>query len=233
LTANVIIEGKAPAIYRKIFVLDQFNNIYEKENALRILLTIPVTPTLIYPPNNSSNQLQNLTILWDSNTSAASFRIQVCIDSLFNSLFFDTVVANTPYQFRLNFLQLGTKYYWRVNATNIKGTSPWSIIWNFRIRTTSIEQFSNEIPKAFILHNNYPNPFNPITNIRFQTPKSSFVYIEIYDINGRRCDILINQKLQAGSFQVQWNASKFASGIYFIKMQTEDFSAVKKIALVK
>lgn len=235
LTAMVYIDGKAVTIPRGIYVLDRFSNVYNRDSALRILLTSPVVPTLILPPNFATNQNQDVILLWDSNAYATTFRVQVTTDSLFNntSFFFDTVVANTPLHIRPNFLELGTKYYWRVNATNPLGTSSWSTIWSFQIRTSGINQISSEIPSEYKLLNNYPNPFNPVTKIRFQTPKTGIVEINIFDITGKKIKGLLKQTVQAGLYEIAFEASGLPSGIYFVQMQSEGFSAVNKIALVK
>jgi hypothetical protein len=233
ITGSVNIGGKAVTIPRGIYVLDKFANPYTKDSALRILLTIPLTPTLILPPDNAVNQLQNVTLLWDSNTNATSFRVQLSTDYSFATTVFDSSVANTPLQMRPDFLALGTKYYWRVNATNILGTSIWSTIRNFTIRTTNINQISSEIPGSFRLLNNYPNPFNPVTKIRFQIPKASYVEIKIYDITGKNIANLVNQTMREGSYETTFDASAFSSGIFFVKMQTENYIGVNKIALIK
>ncbi len=91
----------------------------------------------------------------------------------------------------------------------------------------------NTLPKEYSLSQNYPNPFNPTTNIKFALPKESSVRLAIYDITGREIQVLTNGKLNAGEYEFQWNASQFASGIYFYKISADNFSLVKKMALVK
>lgn len=235
ITGTVYIDGKAVTVTRGIYVLDVFNNSYTKLDALRILLTLPVVPAPILPPNYSENQLQDATLLWDSNAYATTFRVQVNTDSLFVStvFFYDTVVANTPLHISPNFLELGQKYYWRVNATNSLGTSAWSAVFSFRVRTTGINQISSEIPSSYKLLNNYPNPFNPVTKIRFAAPKTGNVILNIYDITGRKISELLNRTVKAGTYEMLFDASDFPSGIYLVQMISEGYSAVNKIVLVK
>lgn len=234
LTATVHINGKAVTIPRAIYVLDRFSNVYSKDSALKVLLSLPVVPTLLLPPNNSTNQFQNTTLLWDSNAYASCFRVQVSSDSIFSSpVLFDSTVANTPLQMCPNFLQLGTKYFWRVNATNQLGTSGWSVIYNFTVRETGITPISSEIPNSYKLLNNYPNPFNPVTKIRFQIPASKFVEIKIYDLTGKLISTLVKQVLNAGKYDTAFDASGLPSGIYIVKMQSENFTGIQKIAFVK
>jgi len=89
------------------------------------------------------------------------------------------------------------------------------------------------IPKTFELNQNYPNPFNPETKIKFALPKEGFVKLSIYDASGREIENLVNQKMNAGTFEVTWNGANLSSGIYFYTMKTEGFSETKKMILVK
>ncbi len=235
ITGSINIGGKAVTIPRGIYVLDKFANPYTKDSALNVLLSIPVIPTLILPPNNATNQLQNVTLLWDSNAYASFFRVQLSTDSTFSMLYFDSTVANTPLQMRPDFLLLGTKYYWRVNATNILGTSGWSEIRNFTIRPIGIKQISSEIPSINKLYNNYPNPFNPNTNIRYQITNKLLqqVTLKVFDILGKEVATLVNEKQSSGIYEVRFDAYNLPSGIYFYKIQVGDFSQVKKMLLIK
>ncbi|MCX6165153.1 MAG: T9SS type A sorting domain-containing protein, partial [Ignavibacteriae bacterium] len=79
----------------------------------------------------------------------------------------------------------------------------------------------------------YPNPFNPVTKIKFDLPKISDVIVKIYDVTGREIAKLINSKLQAGKYELTWNASQFSSGLYFIRIETNTFSDTKKMVLIK
>ena len=105
------------------------------------------------------------------------------------------------------------------------------------LRTTNggvyINQISGEIPERFSLYQNYPNPFNPTTNIKFDIPKSSFVKLIVYNLLGREIKTLVNEKLNAGRYEVDWNASGYPSGVYFYKLKTNEFSDVKKMIFIK
>jgi len=96
-----------------------------------------------------------------------------------------------------------------------------------------INKTLNNIPKEYSLFQNYPNPFNPSTSIKFDIPNLSYVKLLIYDITGREIAVLVNTELQPGSYDYKWNASQFASGIYFYKIKAGDFSQVKRMILIK
>ncbi len=89
------------------------------------------------------------------------------------------------------------------------------------------------IPDTFLLEDNYPNPFNPETSIRFGLPESAAVRIEVFDVIGRRVAVLVNDELAAGYHQVRFDASKLASGLYVYRMTAGGLNLVKKMVLMK
>ncbi|HMQ99310.1 MAG TPA: T9SS type A sorting domain-containing protein [Ignavibacteria bacterium] len=95
-----------------------------------------------------------------------------------------------------------------------------------------IKKISTEIPENFRLYQNYPNPFNPVTNIKYEIPKDVNVSIKIYDILGREV-FCINEYKLAGSYEVQFDGSNFASGMYFYKLESDGFTDTKKMVLLK
>jgi hypothetical protein len=98
---------------------------------------------------------------------------------------------------------------------------------------TGINPASNEIPDAYALSQNYPNPFNPATKINFSIPKDGFVSLKVFDMLGREVATLVNGKISTGSYSVDFDGSRFSSGTYFYRLESEGFSDVKKMILVK
>jgi len=93
---------------------------------------------------------------------------------------------------------------------------------------------SHSIPSEFTLSQNYPNPFNPKTTIVYQISKSSNVELNIYNLLGQKVSTLVSKKHPAGSFKVEWDASGFASGLYFYRLETDKrFVQSKKLILLK
>lgn len=119
------------------------------------------------------------------------------------------------------------------NATADQGTlRAWCLVLTYQT-LTGITQ-TVEIPNTFSLKQNYPNPFNPVTNIKFGIPKTSAVTLKIYDVVGREVAVLVNNELkQPGMYNIDFNASNLASGIYFYRIVAGDFSEVKKMMLIK
>lgn len=91
----------------------------------------------------------------------------------------------------------------------------------------------NQIPEGFMLAQNYPNPFNPSTTIQFSIPKSLHVKLSVYDVLGKVVSTLVNEEKAAGTYTVEFDASKLSSGIYFYKLETANFSSTKKLILMK
>ena len=92
---------------------------------------------------------------------------------------------------------------------------------------------SGIIAQEFHLHQNYPNPFNAITNIQFDIPTASRVHISVYNILGKHITTLIDKHLNQGFHTIPFDASDLSSGIYFIKIQTNQFQGVRKAVLMK
>ena len=88
-------------------------------------------------------------------------------------------------------------------------------------------------PDLFALSNAYPNPFNPITTIDFSVPFESKVILEGYDISGRNVGVLSNKLYQPGYYSVSWDASKYSSGVYFLRMTSAGYVQSEKLMLIK
>lgn len=108
-----------------------------------------------------------------------------------------------------------------------------STILILRRGTIGIQNTGELIPSEFKLYNNYPNPFNPSTIIKFDLPKTEFVSMKLYDISGKEISELINEKLEAGSFNFTFNAGHLSSGVYFVRFFTKEYYSTVKILLVK
>ncbi len=92
---------------------------------------------------------------------------------------------------------------------------------------------NQEIPLSFSLSQNYPNPFNPSTTIKYQLPKSEFVRISLYDALGRFVRNIVNESKTAGSYDISFDGTGLASGLYIYKIEAGVFSEVKKMMLIK
>jgi len=194
---------------------------------------IPSVPVLNYPPNKVPVLITNSTIFkWLKSDRAAKYYFQLATDSLFNNIIAsDSTISDTAYSVsNLNF----GYYFWRVRAKNLTGgISNFSTIWHYHAIVTGIELNNSKIPSNYLLHNAYPNPFNPSTRIDFDLPQPGAVKIVAVNLLGQVVAEVVNENLQAGSYSTVWDASKNASGIYFIRLITSNYMAVKKVVLSK
>jgi len=107
------------------------------------------------------------------------------------------------------------------------------VYWDRFSAVTNVTPNGNSIAEKFELKQNYPNPFNPTTNISFNIPKNSFVSLKVFDIMGREVAKLVSGNMERGNYSVQFDAKKLSSGIYFYKLEADNFTEVKKMSLIK
>lgn len=97
----------------------------------------------------------------------------------------------------------------------------------------NIRQISSVSPDKFILKQNFPNPFNPVTKIKFELPKASFVKLTVFNSVGREVKTIISQNLSKGSYETDFSGEDLPSGVYFYKIKTADFTETKRMMLIK
>jgi YD repeat-containing protein len=111
----------------------------------------------------------------------------------------------------------------------------------------SVEEDKGTVPDRFALAQNYPNPFNPVTQINYtvgvvrgqgsvvsgQLPVASTVRLSVYDILGREVTVLVNEPQAPGKYRVQFDGARIASGVYFYRLQAGDFTAIRKLILLR
>jgi hypothetical protein len=139
-------------------------------------------------------------------------------------------------------------YYDVTSMTFTNDSTGWAVGWGGKIfKTTNggvwIEHIGSEVPAKYTLYQNYPNPFNPVTKIKFEVPAvlsfphapsgNPLIVLKVFDITGHEIQTLVNEKLQPGTYEVEWNASQYPSGVYFYQLRTEGFADIKKLILLK
>ena len=123
---------------------------------------------------------------------------------------------------------------WRASATNGLDTinSNPNLIKIRRV-PVGINQISSLVPEKFELYNNYPNPFNPSTTIKFDIAKSQFVKLVVYNMLGEQVSSIVNQNLTPGSYSVDFDASSLSSGMYFYRIESQGFAQTRRMVLIK
>ena len=104
--------------------------------------------------------------------------------------------------------------------------------WYYGSSATSVEQ-QEGLANSFSLAQNYPNPFNPTTTIQYSILEASHVSLKVFDVLGKEVAVLVNQEQTAGIYTSNFDASNLTSGIYFYTLKANNFTATKKLMLVK
>jgi len=107
----------------------------------------------------------------------------------------------------------------------------WCLVISYTCPTGGIQTV--EIPNYYSLSQNYPNPFNPSTSIKFTMPKGDNVKLVIFDLLGREVKTLVNEFRNSGTYEVNFDASLLASGVYFYRLEAGEFTDTKRMLLVK
>ena len=119
---------------------------------------------------------------------------------------------------------------WTSIAAYLRGNPMIRGYFDTDIDTTSVPEI---IPAKYELAQNYPNPFNPVTTIRFELKETGMTKLEVFDIAGRHVRTLLNGSVEAGAYDLRFDASALSSGVYFYRLTSGDFTDIKKMSLVK
>ena len=126
-----------------------------------------------------------------------------------------------------NFIEgTGTSQPYIIDATY----PSWFVIGS---RITDVPKNNGELPTNYVLSQNYPNPFNPTTRIDFSIPQRGQVILKVYDLLGREVAVIVNGMFEAGNHEVEFNANKLTSGIYFYTIKTNNFTQTKKMIVLR
>ena len=208
---------------------------------------VPPTPILVSPANGSTGQSTSLTLAWNPSSGASSYRLQVATTSSFAHIVDDIMVLfGTSYP--IVGLVANTSYYWRVSAKNAAGISAWSPTWTFKTQRVQKNRQASpgvvsdveEVPAAFELGSNFPNPFNPTTVIPYELPVESHITIRVYNVMGQEVATLVDGVQGSGLRQAEWSGTNVPSGVYYYRIEATSvegrdllFTEVKRMLLVK
>ena len=186
---------------------------------------IPVELNSFTGVTNDNNVLLNWTTATEKNNSG--FTIERSKDNQsFSRLGFvpgsGTTTQLHTYSYTDKDLKNG-KYYYRLKQIDFEGSYEYS---------DALEVTVN-VPLTFSLQQNFPNPFNPATTIKYSIPKNSYITLKIYDVLGGEVKTLIKEEKSAGTYELNWNAANLPSGVYFYQLKADEYTAVKKMILLK
>ncbi|HRI85082.1 MAG TPA: choice-of-anchor B family protein [Ignavibacteria bacterium] len=179
-------------------------------------------PNTVYKINFRKVQNNNEKTLLSSNNGLDTF-------ALISKSMLDSIVQSFGMTGDSLVVSYKTKAF---NETDSLFSSNSSLII-FKRNSVGIQNISQTIPAEYKLYDNYPNPFNPSTNIEFDIPENSSVSLNIYDVSGKLILQLLNDELSPGKYKYTLNGNNLNSGVYFIKFSSGQYTSVKKIVLLK
>lgn len=121
----------------------------------------------------------------------------------------------------------------KVTATDTAGAIASCTFTLNIIQHIGLNPVNEEVPNKYTLLQNYPNPFNPSTSISFDIIKQTHTLLKVYDVTGRLTAVLVNESLRAGSYNVELNAGNLSSGVYFYKLEADNFIQTRKMVILK
>ena len=124
-------------------------------------------------------------------------------------------------------------YSYLVNSNGTARPALWWLAQYIQNNPLGVDETASGLPTQYKLEQNFPNPFNPTTNIRYNIIKASKVTLKIYDILGREVKTLVNTEQAAGQYTVKFDAQNLSSGVYFYRISAGDFNATKKLMFLK
>jgi hypothetical protein len=169
---------------------------------------------------------------WPFPGTNALLQISDGLDTLDISLDRHTDISNNPEpSWPRDIIGVGVQ-----NTENIPPNDGYRLLPRFYsdfVLPTDVVPVANLVPVDFVMHQNFPNPFNPSTTIYYSIPELSNVVLKVYDVLGNEVSILVNEQKSAGNYKVEFDATELPSGIYFYKLQAGSFVETKKMVFMK
>jgi hypothetical protein len=229
----------------EVIAMDQTDGISHSEAATFWTDLAPEAPgtfALLSPGDDVAGLSDMPSFEWESSEDPdpmdfATYTIQIATDSNFVDVVFD---ANTELEVAHDMteaLLADTEYWWRVVATDTDSLTTESETFKFTVGYVSIAE-AIALPTEYILDQNFPNPFNPSTTLRYGIPESAHVSIIIYDVQGREIMNLVNTSQAAGWYNITWNGMtnsyiQVSTGMYFARIKAGNFTDVIKMVYLR
>ncbi len=194
----------------------------------------PSNTLLAAPPNNTLNIPVDTILYWYSTPGAVNYDLILARSADFNPASIVTNVSGIADTFyAVNGMQVNSLHYWKVRGTNQYGTGNYSEAWRFKTYNPSNVDGEELNPLNYTLEQNYPNPFNPSTNFRFKIAEAGLTTLKIYNLLGQEVAEVISEFMSPGTYNIHFDGSSLSSGIYFYRLRVNDYSASRKMILIK
>ncbi|MDH3252682.1 MAG: T9SS type A sorting domain-containing protein, partial [Ignavibacteria bacterium] len=212
---------------------------YSTSRKFTTVIAPPGPVTLFTPPNHATAlPILNLVFTWSDPGSVTRYRFLLATDSTFAAGIIkdDSTVVDT---FRVvSGLATNTRFYWSVIPLNEGGAGPQSVVWDFTTGSVLGVDHPDPIPETFALYQNFPNPFNPSTEIMYDVAQPVTVTLSVHDLLGRSIRSLVSGPQYAGRYLVRWagdddKGSRVASGVYLYRLQAGSFVQTRRLVLLR
>lgn len=199
-------------------------------------LTLPVQLIYFF----ASIQPESVLLKWGTATEVNNFGFEIerAYNTTSNWETIDFVLGNGTSNIPINYeyqdtsvLRTGIVYY-RLKQVDVIGDFEYSDTINVNF-ISAITLENSDVPKQFLISNNFPNPFNPSTKMNFQIPVQQLMNINLYDINGKLVKQIAAQEFLPGNYQLILDFSDYSSGIYFVRFETQKNVITKQITFIK
>lgn len=234
--ASFTSEGMTGSSAADSLALLDFENVWVASSVgyptLRWSVDFAAVVVLTSPANDAEDVTLTPVFDWEESEFTDAYQFQLSADADFEDLILDlTDLIEIQYEVNEE-LQDGITYYWRVRSGNEYGMSGWSNTSAFTTETIVSTDIDN-IPLVYALNQNFPNPFNPTTQITYSIVDQTHVTLEVFDILGRRVSMLVNESKSPGRYQISFDASRMSSGVYIYRLTAGDFTSTRQMMLVK
>jgi plastocyanin/flagellar assembly factor FliW len=197
-------------------------------NMAGIIMAVPLPVELVSFSATVNGGLANLSWKTSTEKNNSGFEIQRKTENVWESVSFvqghGTTTKENNYSFADDISNLQSdEVFYRLKQIDFNGIYQYS----------KVVQVSKIMPSEFSLMQNFPNPFNPTTQIRYSIPMSTHVLLKVYDSNGSEVASIVNQDKPAGNYTIDFNAARLASGTYYYTITAGNFTETKKMILMK
>ena len=192
-----------------------------------------VIPVAVSPAEGISIQSSSAMLSWflPAKSDVAGYEVQYANNAEMQNA--TELKMNSTSQM-INNLESGKTYFWRVRSVNTKDeVSSYSRIEKFIPTSTTGITDQPELPTAFQLKQNFPNPFNPTTVLEFSIPVDGFYTLDVYNLLGEKVSSLVSEMLTPGVYKAHFNGSNLSSGVYFYRLSGANVNLVRKMMLTK
>jgi hypothetical protein len=201
----------------------------------------PSAVTLVSPEDGATGVPPHATLSWQPMDDVVGYHLQLASDSSFRAIVADDSLLAEASITLSDPLAYSTTYYWHVRAGRDDGLGksagviygPWSPTRSFTVAVGTATEDQTDLPTAYALHANYPNPFNPATTIQIDVPETAHVTLAVYNVLGHEVLRLESGSVPPGRHRYVVEASSLPSGVYLYQIETAAFSQSRRMILLK